>query len=227
MRKYTKELLKSQLLEYREKYGQIPTHDEWKKCSSINGWAEIKTFTTHFGGWLAALQTTFKDYSRKPPSAKIEISCTNCGKKYKTRPSQAVRSKNHYCSRSCSATYNNKNKTHGTRRAKLEIWLEDQLIELYPDLEIHFNRKDTIGSELDIYFPTLNLAIELNGIFHYEPIYGEKKLNQIQENDQNKFQACQSHGISLCIIDTSGQKYFKPKTSQKYLDIIIDILNKQ
>ena len=38
---------------------------------------------------------------------------------------------------------------------------------------------EAINSELDVYVPSLNLAFELNGIFHYEPIYGEKKLNQI------------------------------------------------
>ena len=36
-------------------------------------------------------------------------------------------------------------------RSKLEKWLEEQLIKMYPNLEIHFNRKDAINSELDIY----------------------------------------------------------------------------
>ena len=80
---------------------------------------------------------------------------------------------------SCAATYNNKNKTHGTRRSKLECFIEKKLSELYPDLTIHYNQKDTINSELDIYIPSFKLAFELNGIFHYEPIYGEEKLNQI------------------------------------------------
>ena len=79
----------------------------------------------------------------------------------------------------------------------------------YPNLEIHYNRKDAINSELDIYIPELELAFELNGIFHYEPIYGAEKLQQIQNNDDRKFQACLEKGISLCIIDTSSLKYFK------------------
>lgn len=130
------------------------------------------------------------------------------------------RRKNNFCSKSCAATFNNKNKTHGIRRSKLEAWLESQLTSLFPELEIHFNQKDAVGSELDIYIPSLKLAFELNGIFHYEPIYGSDKLAQIQGNDNRKFQDCIEQGISLCVIDTSSQKYFKSKTSQKYLDTI-------
>ena len=90
--------------------------------------------------------------------------------------------KNNFCSRSCSATFNNKNKTYGTRRSKLEVFLEKELIKLYPDLLFHFNRKDTINSELDIYIPSLKLAFELNGIFHYEPIYGDNKLSPLDKS---------------------------------------------
>jgi hypothetical protein len=74
---------------------------------------------------------------------------------------------------------------------------------------------------------SLNIAFELNGIFHYEPIYGNDKLNKIQNNDMRKFQACLEHNIELCIIDTSQQKYFKESTSQKYLNIIVNILNEK
>jgi len=159
----------------------------------------------------------------------IDVNCTNCDTSFKKYPNQIKKSKsdNHFCSRSCAATYNNKNKAHGTRRSKLEKWLEEQLTLLYPNLDIHFNRKDTIGSELDIYIPELNIAIELNGIFHYEPIYGKDKLNQIQENDISKSKICHDLKIDLCTIDTSGQKYFKPKSSQKYLDIIINIVKER
>ena len=157
----------------------------------------------------------------------IVVNCCSCGKEIKKIPSQYERTKNHFCSRSCAATYNNTHKKHGTRKSKLEKWLETKLIDLYPDLEIHFNRKDAINSELDIYIPELKLAFELNGVFHYEPIYGKNKLQQIQNNDNRKFQACLEKGIELCIIDTSQQKYFKEKTSQKYLNIIVNLLNSQ
>jgi len=156
---------------------------------------------------------------------KKNIVCLNCGKGFQKKLSDVIKSKNHFCSRSCAVTYNNTHKKHGTRKSKLEVWLESKLIQQYPDLEIHFNRKDAINSELDIYFPSLKLGFELNGIYHYEPIHGDDKLQKIQNNDDRKFQACLEHGIELCIIDSSQQKYFKEKTSQKYLNIINGIIN--
>jgi hypothetical protein len=123
--------------------------------------------------------------------------------------------------------YNNKHKTTGNRRSKLEIYLEQQLTLLYPNIAIDFNNKSVIGSELDIYIPSLNLAFELNGIFHYEPIFGVNKLDQIRNNDISKSKACFDAKIDLCIIDTSNQINFKISTSKPYLDIITKIIDER
>lgn len=151
-----------------------------------------------------------------------DVKCKNCGTEFELVMSRIT--DNNFCNHSCSASYTNTHKTKGTRRSKLEVWLEKRLTELFPELEILYSNKKVINSELDIYIPTLNLAFELNGIFHYEPIYGDDKLAQIQNNDDRKFQACIENGIELCIIDTSSQKYFKQSTSQKYLDIITHLV---
>ena len=158
---------------------------------------------------------------------RIKINCDNCGCLFEKLPSQIKRSTNQFCSKSCAATYNNTHKTKGNRRSKLEIYLENELRVLYPDLEMDFNKTNTINSELDIYVPSLKLAFELNGIFHYEPIFGQDKLNEIQNNDNRKFQACIEKGIEFCIIDASHEKYFKKETSQKFLKIITEIINKK
>lgn len=156
---------------------------------------------------------------------KQTVVCKNCNTVFLKKPSKI--NKNNFCSKSCSVSYNNTHKTYGTRRSKLEIWIQDQLTKMYPNTEIHYNQKTAINSELDIYIPSLNLAFELNGIFHYEPIYGIDKLNQIKINDISKTKACHDQKIDLCIIDTSTQTYVKPKTSQKFLDIIINIVNER
>lgn len=163
----------------------------------------------------------------KSQITKIKIKCTNCNIEFFKVFNQVKKYKNNFCSKSCSITYNNKNKTHGNRRSKLEYWIERQLVQLYPSIHMDFNQKTAINSELDIYIPSLNIAFELNGIFHYEPIYGVDKLQQIQENDISKSKACHEAKIDLCTIDTSGQKYFKESTSQKYLDIINNIIKER
>jgi len=149
--------------------------------------------------------------------------CKSCNLKLLRHPSYI--SPNNFCSKSCAATYNNRNKTYGTRRSKLELYLEQELSRLYPDCDIHFNRKDTVGSELDIYIPVLHLAFELNGIFHYKPIYGVKKLNSIQTNDVKKVDDCLKAGVSLHTIDVSDLKRFTPNSGLPYLNYILDIMH--
>jgi len=156
----------------------------------------------------------------------IQTNCSNCQLVLERTPGNIQPSGRSFCSKSCAATYNNMHKARGIRVSKLEQWLQSQLTTLYPETTFIFNDKEAISSELDIYIPKLKLAFELNGIFHFEPIYGEDKLRQIQSNDTNKFQACHQAGISLCIIDTSGQKRFTEASSEKYLKILVQIIKK-
>lgn len=130
-----------------------------------------------------------------------------------------------FCNKSCAAIWNNAHKSKGTRVSKLERWLAIKLCELYPNLDFHFNRKDAIDGELDIFIPSFKLAFELNGIFHYEPIYGPEKLKSIRSNDTRKFQACIERGIELCVVDVSGLTYFKEQKAAKYLDIICQLIS--
>lgn len=154
--------------------------------------------------------------------------CGTCGTPVKRSLSQAKKSKSGhvFCNSRCSVNWSNSHKTKGTRRSKLEVWLEPILRAERPDLKILFNDKTSINSELDIYLPELKLAFELNGIFHYEPIYGDEKLASIQNNDSRKFQACLEQGIELCIIDTSSLVYFKEKSARKFLHIILMVISR-
>jgi hypothetical protein len=167
----------------------------------------------------------FNKYMENP------FKCANCNKIISYEKSIRRRSdlkyrksKNVFCNMSCRAVYNNTHKTVGIRRSKLEIWLEEKLNKIYPNLEIHYCRKDAINSELDIYIPSLKLGFELNGIYHYEPIHGQQILENIQNNDKRKFQACLEQNIELCIIDSSSLKYFKESNALPYLKIIQNII---
>lgn len=153
------------------------------------------------------------------------LSCKTCNKTILRSPSAAAKSKNHFCSNSCSAKFHNKHKTTGCRVSKLEKWLQATLVSKYGGTEFLFNSSSTIQAELDIYIPSLKLAFELNGIFHYEPIFGEEKLSQTQNRDQAKFALCREAGISLCVLDTSSQKRFTEQSSDKFLQIITEIID--
>jgi hypothetical protein len=153
------------------------------------------------------------------------VTCDHCGTDVKKFHSELLRNEFHFCNWSCAASYKNAHKTTGTLRSKLELWLEGQLSILYPNLNIMYCDRTTINSELDIYIPSLKIAFELNGIFHYEPIFGVDKLEKTQNNDKRKFQACLENGIELCIIDTSSDTYFKPIKCEKYLNIIVNIVD--
>ena len=148
--------------------------------------------------------------------------CKQCGIEIVKTRSEMADSKtgNFFCTQSCAAVYNNTHKKYGTRRSKLEAWLEKELRRHFPEIGFVFNGKEAINSELDIFIPELKLAFELNGIFHYEPIYGNEKLTNIQSNDQRKFAACHEHNISLCIIDTSRFTYFKVEKAMVFFNII-------
>lgn len=158
-------------------------------------------------------------------NTEAEYTCTHCSTKVVKKACEVRKVKNIFCSRSCAATYNNLNKKTGNRRSKLEVWLEAQLNVMYPELAIEYCNKAAINGELDIYVPSLRLAFELNGIYHYEPIHGQGKLDQVQSNDGRKFQACIEHDIELVIMDTSQLKYFKEANCLPYLHIIQKIVD--
>ena len=176
---------------------------------------------------FCSIQCVGKSRIGKFQQKRIIKPCLHCGKLVSKILSQAQKTPNFFCNCSCAATYNNTHKTKGNRRSRLEKFIEEQLSLIFPDLLILYNNKDTINSELDIYVPLLSLAFELNGIFHYEPIYGQKKLASIQNNDKRKIQACLEQKIELCIIDATHLKYFKPEKAQKYLNIVTSLIHQK
>lgn len=144
--------------------------------------------------------------------------CDYCKKEF-TRNSvgRDKRQKHIFCSQSCSAKYFNSHKKFGYRKSKPEQWIVNKLKYDYPLLNIIENDVTTLGKELDIFIPQLNLAFEINGIIHYKPIYGEEKFEKIKLNDKIKKELCESKNIFLTIIDISDIKNFnEDKMVHKY-----------
>lgn len=156
-----------------------------------------------------------------------EFFCAFCSQSVKKTPAQIRQTKaNVFCSKSCAARYNNSHKSKGSRRSKLEYYIEQQLKLYFPSQYFLCNTKKPIGLELDFYFPNLKLAIEINGFLHYQPIYGFKKLKRIQELDSEKALRCIKESILLCIIDVSNEPHLTSNIKEKHWNTVKKLVTK-
>lgn len=154
----------------------------------------------------------------------LKCSCDNCGKEFFRQKNKMGAESKHFCSQYCNGFYSSTNKTCGIKRSKLEIDLGESLLNNFKNLDIIFNNHEAINSELDIYIPKIKFAIELNGIFHYEPIFGQDKLEKIKNNDDRKFQACLEAGIELCVVNSSAIKDGKCKAGRILINSMIFLI---
>lgn len=88
-------------------------------------------------------------------------------------------------------------------RAMLEHHFQKKFITAYPNWLI--NPSTNYPLELDMYCAELNLAIEYNGIHHYEPIYGEERFIETVEKDQLKEKLCKDYKVQLISIKGSDK----------------------
>lgn len=153
------------------------------------------------------------------------LKCKKCKTDFE-RILKAAPKGNTFCSRSCAGSYNRRKRKRTKRpvnRSKLEFFLEKKLSKLYPGLCV-FNDRKAIRSELDIYIPSLKLAIEINGPTHYRAIYGQATLKKTQRRDKAKATKCKNAGISLHIIDVSSDGDFTDDIGLFHLSNIQEII---
>lgn len=99
MVKLTKEYIIDYLKDYYKKYNKTPiSRDKQHPFSN-------KTVYNKFGGWNNALIEANVPLNLNKPK---EVICNQCNKKFTKLYNQINKSNNHFCSRSCSAIYNNK-----------------------------------------------------------------------------------------------------------------------
>jgi hypothetical protein len=149
---------------------------------------------------------------------KYDTTCKGCNIIFKSERKDAK-----FCTNSCkSKSLNLSTYAHsgsGRARSNIEIFVENNLKSDFPYINFEFNNKTLIDVELDIYIPDLRMAIELNGIVHYEPIYGEEKFIKIQNRDKQKMILCYEKGIELIVINLGLKGLTKSQQNEIYNQI--------
>jgi hypothetical protein len=144
----------------------------------------------------------------------ITLLCNHCGNTFTNTPTNIIRY-NEGCPYCCP-------------KSKMENEIETLLI----DNNIRFIRekkfdwlKNKRSLSLDFYLPEYNMAIECQGIQHFDNKSFFSKNSNLIENDIIKNRVCKEHGIQIIY-------YANYKCNFNYnvitnADIIIDMLNKQ
>lgn len=156
-------------------------------------------------------EETLKKYKVKTASFYETKNCDFCKKEF-LRPKNKALSKHGkvFCNRSCSAKhFTGKTKiSRPNHTSRAEVMTLDFITKDFPDLQIITNDRSVLpsGLELDLFFPDIKFAIELNGPTHYMPIYGEKALEHTKFKDSKKFAEAHALKISLLVVDISKCK---------------------
>lgn len=156
--------------------------------------------------------------SSKFQDKKDDVECFVCGKQFKKSHYKSKNKPRHCCSLDCVKVLNNNFKDWGSSRSKLEFAIENHLGIIFSVLDIRYNKTDT-GYELDIFIPDLKLAIEINGIHHYENIFKNNRFERTQQIDREKIVKCNELGINLIVIDVSRDGQSKRIQAQRISEV--------
>ena len=157
---------------------------------------------------------------------KISVPCFFCKKEILKTPSQIKKAKHTFCSGSCSGKYHAW-KNGGSRRSMAEIKLTEMIKADFPTLEIHENTRNVLDChlEIDIWIPSIKLAIELNGPCHFMNIYGNKIFQRTITNDEIKKKEILTRGFGLLLININQpEKIVKPLLVEQYQNVIKPML---
>ena len=69
----------------------------------------------------------------------INVICKNCDKQFTKTQAEIRKTNNNFFSKSCAAIYSNKYNNKCSKVSKLELYLQSQLLNMFPNLNIHNN----------------------------------------------------------------------------------------
>jgi hypothetical protein len=143
-------------------------------------------------------------------ASRLIVPCSYCATPIEKMSARYVKTRN-YCSYACWTRWRHENQPFKPKkgcRSKNERALYEYLKETYADMKLIPNSRTVLegGLELDIWCPSLEFAIEWNGIHHYKPIYGEQRFAQTKAKDSKKKRMTKKKGIRLLVIRDVGEK---------------------
>lgn len=152
--------------------------------------------------------------------------CFNCNKNFYVKPSKNGK----FCSKSCSATWNNINLGIGrkgglasvliqnkNRRSKNETYFAELCEQKFN--EVKFNEPIFNGWDADVIIEDLKLAVLWNGKWHYEKITEKHSVEQVQNRDKIKQQEIINSGYKFYVIKDMG-KYKKEFVENKFKEML-------
>lgn len=158
--------------------------------------------------------------ARKPKEIKkprrIVFECVfqcTCGKTVLRTKNQLRKSKSGeaFCSKSCRMKQHNLlgiTACPSFQVSSEERILFDLIQADFPELKVERNCRNILpsGLELDLFIPSLNIAIELNGPVHFFPIFGNEQFLKTKNKDIIKQMEASALGLNLIVVDISKSK---------------------
>lgn len=97
--------------------------------------------------------------------------------------------------------------------SKLEVYMLNQLLK--DGYRVDFHKEQTLSNtklQIDLFLPTLNTAIEIDGLSHFEPVWGQDTLARNQGYDNKKTGLILGKGLVL--IRIKQLKDFSPSRAK-------------
>lgn len=122
------------------------------------------------------------------------------------------------------ATKKLKNELVSGNRSQAEELVISLLLSKIKNLQIKRNDKSVLGrQEIDIHLPQYKIAIEVDGICHHKPVYGQETFERVQAADKKKTDKLNELGYTLYRIDISKhtQATLYPYLKQVVLETLV------
>jgi very-short-patch-repair endonuclease len=111
--------------------------------------------------------------------------------------------------------------------SKLELYLLDKLLK--DGYKVDFHKEQTLSNtklQIDLFLPTLNIAIEVDGLSHFEPVWGSETLKRNKKYDNKKTGLILGKGLVLIRIKQL-KDFSKARADVIYKDLLTHIQNIQ